>query len=350
LSLAIKGLWFALLLALLLLVAVNPGHAAAILDASWNAPMMNTDGSALTDLASYRVYYDVSSAPCPGSSFVSVASPTQIPQSGDTVVTRLSGLSPGTQYYVAVTAINLKGHESACSHVTSAVAGMAFGVTPTTSANFGNVDVGGTTTQLFTVKNTRGGTVNGAASVGAPFSVVSGSPFSLMGLGATATIVVGFNPTSPGVTTTNLNFTGGGETISRVVSGTAAGTTAGTTAGTAAGTTATASPTTMVPPPPAPVLNSITPSSVSEGQSLTLHISGQYFRPASVVQVNGNARATTFQSSTSLTATIPPTDLMSPGFVAITVATVAPCVGAGANPCESAVQPLAVLERTPATQ
>jgi hypothetical protein len=341
LLLATKRLWFVLSLALVLLAAVSPGRAA-ILDASWNAPTVNTDGSVLTDLASYRVYYASSSAPCPGSSFISVASPTQIPRPGDTVTTRLSGLSSGTQYHVAVTALNLRGEESACSNVTSAVAGAMFGVTPTATANFGSVNVGGTTTQLFTVTNTRGGTVTGAASVGAPFSVVSGSPFSLAGLGATATIAVQFRPTSPGVTTTNLNFHGGGETVSRVVSGTAGGTSGGTAA-------PASPPPVAVPPPPAPVLSSITPSSASEGQSLTLHVAGQYFTPASVVQVNGSARATTFESSTSLIATILPTDLMSPGFVAITVATLAPCIGANAGFCESAVQPLAVLERSPTT-
>ena len=326
-----KGLCFALSLALLLLAAVSLGHAA-VLDASWNAPTTNTDGSALTGLASYRVYYGVSSAPCPGSSFVSVTSPTQTPQPGDTVTARLDGLNSGTQYYVAVTALDLDGNESACSDVISAVPGMTFGVTPAATANFGSVNVGGTTTHPFTVKNTRGGTVTGAAAVGAPFSVVAGSPFSLVGLGATATVVVQFSPTSSGVTTTNLNFTAGGETVSRVVSGTAAS------------TAATASPTTVAPPPPAPALSSITPSSTLVGQSVTLIITGQYFTPASIVQVNGSARATTFESSTSLTATILYTDLMSPGSVAITVATRAPCVAANSGLCVSAAQPLWVLD------
>ena len=47
--------------------------SAGVLDASWTAPTTNTDGSPLTDLASYRVYYG-SSQPCPGVSFSEVAS------------------------------------------------------------------------------------------------------------------------------------------------------------------------------------------------------------------------------------------------------------------------------------
>ena len=59
-------------LALLLssvLQGVRPS-AAGILDATWTAPTTNTDGSPLTDLASYLVYYGTPTSPCPGSSSV----------------------------------------------------------------------------------------------------------------------------------------------------------------------------------------------------------------------------------------------------------------------------------------
>src|SRR5712691_8977244 len=86
-----------------LLVAAPGG--AGILDASWTAPTTNTDGSPLTDLAAYRVYYGTSSVPCPGSSFFQVASSTPSPPPNQTVTFRLSGLSTGTLYNVAVTAV-----------------------------------------------------------------------------------------------------------------------------------------------------------------------------------------------------------------------------------------------------
>src|SRR5262249_26760802 len=47
---------------------------AGILDATWTAPTTNTDGSPLTDLASYLLYYGISTSPCPGASSVQVAS------------------------------------------------------------------------------------------------------------------------------------------------------------------------------------------------------------------------------------------------------------------------------------
>ena len=47
----------------ILLVATR--RDAGILDASWTAPTTNADGSPLTDLAFYRVYYGTANPPCP---------------------------------------------------------------------------------------------------------------------------------------------------------------------------------------------------------------------------------------------------------------------------------------------
>jgi hypothetical protein len=56
-------------------------------------------------------------------------------------------------------------------------------VSPTGTVNFGSVGVGDFTDRTLTVQTTRSGGVTGAVSVGAPFTVVSGSPFSLSGAG-----------------------------------------------------------------------------------------------------------------------------------------------------------------------
>jgi hypothetical protein len=102
--------------ALTLLIAIlgktGPGFAG-ILDATWTAPTTNTDGTPLTDLASYRVYVTASGAPCPTSSSFNVASPTPSPGPSQTVSSRLTGLRAGTPYSVAVTAVDLGGGESA---------------------------------------------------------------------------------------------------------------------------------------------------------------------------------------------------------------------------------------------
>jgi len=191
-SSAVSYVALGLLLSGVLLLA-SPS-VAGILDATWTAPTTNTDGSLLTDLASYLLYYGTSTSPCPGSSSVQVAAPTSSPGPNQTTSFRLTGLSAGTLYNVAVTAVDALGNQSACSSVASAVARTDFVVSPTGTVNFGNVNVGSFVDQVFTVSNTGGGTVSGSATVAAPFSIVSGSPFTLVGAGATQAVTVRFTP------------------------------------------------------------------------------------------------------------------------------------------------------------
>ena len=69
---------------------------------SWTPPTLNTDGSPLTDLASYKVYYGTES----GNYHTSI----QINNNGMTVyvVEHL----PSNTYYFVMTAINSSGEES----------------------------------------------------------------------------------------------------------------------------------------------------------------------------------------------------------------------------------------------
>ena len=196
---------------------VAPSGGAGVLDASWSVPTTNSDGSPLTDLASYRVYYGPAPA-CPGGAFWEVSSPTTSPGPDQTDSFRLTGLTSGALYFVSVTAVNLSGDESPCSSGTSAVAKVDFSVSPTGIVSFGDVNVGSFADQVFTVQNTRGGTVSGSASASAPFSIVSGSPFTLIGDGATQAVTVRFTPTAS-ATVSNITFTVG-DTISRLVTGT----------------------------------------------------------------------------------------------------------------------------------
>lgn len=82
---------------------------------------------------------------------------------------------------------------------------------------------------------------------------------------------------------------------------------------------------TIAKPNPSPTLGSLNPNSIPVGSSaFIMSVNGTNFVNGAVVQWNGNARQTTFVSSTQLTAQIPATDVASTGSATITVANPAP--------------------------
>jgi len=86
---------------------VSDGNRTATL--SWDAPTANTNGTALTDLVGYRIYY--------GSSPEELKQSVQIGTVGlQTYV--IDNLDPGTWYF-AVMALASNGAESALSNVVS---------------------------------------------------------------------------------------------------------------------------------------------------------------------------------------------------------------------------------------
>ena len=94
--------------------------ASGVLDASWVAPITNADGSPLTDVVSYRVYYSTTDPPCPTGSSIVAAAPKEPLPSDQRLEVRLTGLTVGKLYYVAVTAVNSRGIASSCSSTASA--------------------------------------------------------------------------------------------------------------------------------------------------------------------------------------------------------------------------------------
>jgi hypothetical protein len=213
------------------LVSLAAAAEAGILDASWTAPTTNTDGSPLTDLSSYRVYYGTSSTPCPESTSVLVASPTPTPGPSQRMSVRLSGLTAGTAYNVSVAAVDAAGNQSPCSTVASAQARADFSVNPTGPVSFGPVALGSFADRTFTLLNTAGGTLSGGAAVGtpsgngiSPFTIVSGNPINLSGEGATQNVTVRFSPSNTTMVSTNVIFSVGGSTVSAIVTGSGIGT------------------------------------------------------------------------------------------------------------------------------
>ncbi len=74
---------------------------------SWNAPTTNTDGTALTDLAGYKIYYGTASG-----------NYTTTINVGNVTTYTINNLAPGT-YYFAATAVNSAGNESGYSNEAS---------------------------------------------------------------------------------------------------------------------------------------------------------------------------------------------------------------------------------------
>jgi hypothetical protein len=368
---------------------------AASLDLAWTGPTTNADGTPLTDLAGYRIYLaSAAPPPCPdASSGASVASSAPAPVTGEAVAYQIPGLAAGTTYVALITAVDSSGNESGCAGPVSGVAWADLDVSPGGVVNFGSTTVGTTTDASFTVKNATASRLTGSATVGAPFSVVSGGSFSLAP-GASQAVIVRLASTTAGTFASNVTFTANGDTVSRTVTGSATsptgatlvitrnGTGAGTVTSTPAGitcgstctetvgagasvtlgaaaasgstfsgwsggcsgtaacaltlnadTTVTATfDTSTLTTAPVPVASSLSPSSAGAGTSgLTLTVSGSGFLSSSVVRWNGADRATTLVGTTQLRAAITASDLATAGSVPVSVFTPAPGGGTSAT-------------------
>jgi len=75
---------------------------ATSLTLTWDAPTTNTDGTPISDLAGYKVYYGV----VPGSYYAPI-------DAGSATSSVIQNLVPGTTYYFTVTAYDGSGNESA---------------------------------------------------------------------------------------------------------------------------------------------------------------------------------------------------------------------------------------------
>src|SRR5207245_4386396 len=83
--------------------------ARGVLDASWLAPTTNVDGSPLTDVVSYRVYYSTTDPPCPGGrAIVAVAPKVSLP-SDQRLEFKLIALTLAILYYVSFNTVNSRG-------------------------------------------------------------------------------------------------------------------------------------------------------------------------------------------------------------------------------------------------
>ncbi len=100
------------------------GSGGAEFTVSWQRPRTNDDGSPLHDLRTHRVYYGTASGVY--ANIVDLFADTPYP---GMLEYTLTGLQQGTTYYVAVSAVDADGHESALSSEVSAVASAAVAAT-----------------------------------------------------------------------------------------------------------------------------------------------------------------------------------------------------------------------------
>jgi hypothetical protein len=87
----------------------TPAVTADTATLSWAAPTENTNGTSVTDLAGYHIYY--------GTNASDLSQSVDVPGAQTTSYT-ITGLSPGT-YYFAVNAYNNLGMDSDMSNVES---------------------------------------------------------------------------------------------------------------------------------------------------------------------------------------------------------------------------------------
>jgi hypothetical protein len=89
---------------------------------SWIPPIHNSDGTPLTDLTSYQIYYNTAGSPCPGAQSIKVDAAVPARNPDGRVAVRLTNMVVGQVYHVALTAINSHGVASACSDTARAAA------------------------------------------------------------------------------------------------------------------------------------------------------------------------------------------------------------------------------------
>ena len=170
--------------------------------------VINTGQQTLTGSASVGSPFTIVS----GSSY-------SVPENGTNIVT--VGFSPVAAGMFSNTVIFASnGGDSTNTVSGTGLTPGSISVTPA-SHDFGTLAAGATAQTSFVVTNSGGTAIsNGTASVGGPFSIVSGSPFSVAGFGST-NVMVRFAPVTAGSFTNSVAFaTANGGTVTNTVSGT----------------------------------------------------------------------------------------------------------------------------------
>jgi len=195
---------------LIILMSEN-SVCAGSLTLSWNAPIQNTDGTALSDLAGYKLYY--------GTATGNYTSTINV---GNVRTYQVNNLTDGLTYYFAVTAYNTSGNESVYSNeVNKTVQSQPLPEITATDPvapvgdlqiPFGNITTGNLSDKTITIRNDGNadlaiGSVALANPLVLPFSIVNDTCSGQNILPAdTCTITVRFSPTSVAVFSDSFNI------------------------------------------------------------------------------------------------------------------------------------------------
>jgi len=195
---------------LIILMSENSVFAGS-LTLSWNAPIQNTDGTALSDLAGYKLYYGTATG-----------NYTNTINVGNVTTYQVNNLTDGLTYYFAVTAYNTSGNESVYSNeVNKTVQSQPLPEITATDPvapvgdlqiPFGNITTGNLSDKTITIRNDGNadlaiGSVALANPLVLPFSIVNDTCSGQNILPAdTCTITVRFSPTSVAVFSDSFNI------------------------------------------------------------------------------------------------------------------------------------------------
>jgi hypothetical protein len=139
-------LFFSIIAAVLLFIFSSIPAFAGSATLSWNPPTRNTDGTPLTDLAGFKIYYGISSG-----------NYTQVVNAGYVTTYTVNNLNSGTYYFVA-TAYDTSGNESGYSNQVSKT-------------------ISGGTSQQYSLAVAKGGTGSGTVT-SSPSGISCGSSCS----------------------------------------------------------------------------------------------------------------------------------------------------------------------------
>jgi autotransporter-associated beta strand protein len=127
----------------------------------------------------------------------------------------VSVLQPATN--LAFRATETGGHNGISSFFNVIPRTPILAVSPA-SYNFGYVVTGGIAQTTFIITNSGDGALTGTASVGTPFAIVAGSPYTVAPAGST-NVIVSFTPSAVGTYSNNVIFTSNGGSSTNSVTG-----------------------------------------------------------------------------------------------------------------------------------